>query len=41
MKAINKNETELCLACLTGKYPLKSVEKIIELEKSITMDRKS
>ena len=41
MRAINKNENELCLACLTGKYPLKSVEKIIELEKSITMDRKS
>ncbi len=41
MKAINKNENQLCLACLTGKYPLKSVEKIIELEKSITMDRKS
>jgi amidophosphoribosyltransferase len=41
MRAINKNENELCLACLTGKYPLKSVEKIIELEKSITMDRRS
>ena len=41
MKAINKNENQLCLACLTGKYPLKSVEKIIELEKSITMDRRS
>jgi amidophosphoribosyltransferase len=41
LKAINKNENQLCLACLTGKYPLKSVEKIIELERSITMDRKS
>jgi amidophosphoribosyltransferase len=41
MKAITKNENELCLACLTGKYPLKSVEKIIELEKSITMNRRS
>jgi len=41
MKAIDKNENQLCLACLTGKYPLKSVEKIIELERSITTDRKS
>ena len=41
MKAISKNENELCLACLTGKYPLKSVEKIIELEKSIITDRQS
>ena len=41
MKAIEKDENELCLACLTGKYPLKSIEKIIEIEKSITADRKS
>ena len=41
MKAIGKGENELCLACLTGNYPLKSVEKIIELERSITKDRKS
>ena len=41
MKAIQKDENELCLACLTGKYPLKSIEKIIEIEKSITADRKS
>lgn len=41
MKAITKDENELCLACLTGKYPLKSVQKIIELERSITNDRKS
>jgi len=41
MKAIQKDENELCLACLTGKYPLKSIEKIIEIERSITADRKS
>ena len=41
MKAIDKNDNQLCLACLTGKYPLKSVEKIIELEKSIIADRQS
>ncbi|MBD3197783.1 MAG: amidophosphoribosyltransferase [Candidatus Lokiarchaeota archaeon] len=32
-------ETGLCKACLTGRYPLKSVEKITELERSITSNR--
>jgi len=38
-RAITKNEHQLCLACLTGKYPLKSVEKIREMEESITKSR--
>jgi amidophosphoribosyltransferase len=38
-KAIGKSEKELCLACLTGKYPLKSVQKLAELEKSIVKSR--
>ena len=37
--AITKNENQLCRACLTGKYPLKSVEKLREMEKSITKNR--
>jgi amidophosphoribosyltransferase len=32
-------KSELCKACLTGKYPLKSVEKISELEQSIKANR--
>jgi amidophosphoribosyltransferase len=38
--AIGKNKNQLCMACLTGEYPLKSVNKIIEMEKSISSDRK-
>jgi amidophosphoribosyltransferase len=38
-RAIGKSENELCLACLTGKYPLKSVQKLAELEKSIVKSR--
>ncbi|MFX0074171.1 MAG: amidophosphoribosyltransferase, partial [Candidatus Hermodarchaeota archaeon] len=37
--AIGKNRNQLCLACLTGEYPLKSVNKIIEMEKAISSDR--
>ncbi|TFF88213.1 MAG: amidophosphoribosyltransferase [Promethearchaeota archaeon] len=37
-KAINAN-TGLCKACLTGDYPLKSVEKIAKIENSIVTDR--
>ncbi len=38
-KAIGKTENQLCLACLTGDYPLKSVQKLAELEKSIVKSR--
>lgn len=38
-QAIGKNKNELCLACLTGNYPLKSVQKLAELEKSIVKSR--
>jgi amidophosphoribosyltransferase len=38
-KAIGKSENQLCLACLTGIYPLKSVQKLAELEKSIVKSR--
>jgi len=31
--------SDLCKACLTGHYPLKSVEKLKEMEKSITSSR--
>jgi amidophosphoribosyltransferase len=41
MRALNKNETQLCMACLTGKYPLKSVEKLTEIEESILQSRLS
>jgi amidophosphoribosyltransferase len=37
--AIGKTESQLCLACLTGNYPLKSVQKLAELEKSIVKSR--
>jgi amidophosphoribosyltransferase len=37
-EAINA-KTGLCNACLTGKYPLKSVEKIAKLENSIVTNR--
>ena len=39
MKAIGKGKDQLCMACLTGIYPLKSVNKIIELEKAISSNR--
>ncbi len=38
-KALCKTENQLCLACLTGNYPLKSVEKLREMEKSIGKSR--
>ena len=38
-RAITKNENQLCRACLTGTYPLKSVEKIREIEESIAKSR--
>jgi amidophosphoribosyltransferase len=38
-QAIRKNKNELCLACLTGDYQLKSVQKLAELEKSIVKSR--
>ena len=38
-QAIGKNRNELCLACLTGEYPLKSVQKLAELEQSIVKSR--
>lgn len=37
--AIGKDRNQLCLACLTGEYPLKSVQKLAELEKSIVKSR--
>jgi len=39
VSAIGKSKNQLCMACLTGEYPLKSVKKIIELEKAISSDR--
>jgi len=39
VSAIGKNKNQLCMACLTGEYPLKSVNRIIEMEKSILSDR--
>jgi amidophosphoribosyltransferase len=38
-KAIGKSKNQLCLACLTSDYPLKSVQKLAELEKSIVKSR--
>ncbi len=38
-QAIGKGKNELCLACLTGNYPLKSVQKLAELENSIVKSR--
>ncbi|MFX1363859.1 MAG: amidophosphoribosyltransferase [Promethearchaeota archaeon] len=38
-QAIRKTKNELCLACLTGKYPLKSIQKLAELEDSIVKSR--
>ncbi|MBY9009052.1 MAG: amidophosphoribosyltransferase [Candidatus Lokiarchaeota archaeon] len=39
VSAIGKRKNQLCMACLTGEYPLKSVNKIIEMERSISSDR--
>ncbi|MFW9945476.1 MAG: amidophosphoribosyltransferase [Candidatus Odinarchaeota archaeon] len=39
IEAIGKKRSKLCLACLTGDYPLKSVKKVAELENSIAMSR--
>jgi len=39
--ALCKTENQLCRACLTGKYPLKSVEKLVEMEQSISEGRRS
>ena len=39
LSAIGKNENQLCLACLTGNYPLKSVEKLADMEQSIVKSR--
>jgi len=39
IEAIGKTRNQLCLACLTGDYPLKSVKEIAELENSIAMSR--
>ena len=39
-EALHKTENQLCMACLTGIYPLKSVEKLIEMEKSISNSRR-
>ena len=38
-EAIGKNRNQLCLACLTGQYPLKSVQKLAEMERSIIKSR--
>ena len=38
-QAIGKNKNQLCLACLTGDYQLKSVQKLAEMEKSIVRSR--
>jgi len=39
--AIGKDKNQLCLACLTGDYQLKSVQKLAELEQSIVKSRAS
>ncbi len=38
-QAIGIPKDQLCLACLTGEYPLKSVQRLAELEKSIVRSR--
>ncbi|MHA1913988.1 MAG: amidophosphoribosyltransferase [Promethearchaeota archaeon] len=37
--AIGKNKNQLCLACLTGDYPIRSVQKLAKLENSIVKSR--
>ena len=39
MKALQKDQNQLCLACLSGEYPLKSVQKLAEMEKAIVKSR--
>ncbi|MFX1490242.1 MAG: amidophosphoribosyltransferase [Promethearchaeota archaeon] len=39
ISAIGLTRNQLCLACLTGNYPLKSVEKLAQMEKSIVKSR--
>jgi amidophosphoribosyltransferase len=40
LNAIGKSENQLCTACITGNYPLKSLtEKLHEMEKSIIKNR--
>ncbi len=38
-KSIGKNESQLCLACLTGEYPLKFADKITEIGESVSKSR--
>ena len=40
IQAISLGEDQLCLACLTGNYPLKSVDKLAEIENTIVNSRK-
>ena len=39
MKAIGKSKNELCAACLTGEYPIKSIDDMAKIENSIARDR--
>ncbi|MHA2259127.1 MAG: amidophosphoribosyltransferase [Promethearchaeota archaeon] len=39
--AIGKDKNQLCLACLTGNYPLKSIKRLDQIEESITKQRRS
>jgi len=39
MLSIGKTREQLCLACLTGEYPLKSVQRLAEMERSIVKSR--
>jgi len=39
VNAIGKRRDQLCMACLTGEYPLKSVKEIAELENTISINR--
>jgi len=38
-KSIGKTESQLCLACLTGEYPLKNIDKIKEMGKAVSKNR--
>ncbi|KKM84907.1 hypothetical protein LCGC14_1294480, partial [marine sediment metagenome] len=39
-KSIGKNENQLCLACLTGEYPIKFANALPEIGASISESRK-
>ncbi|MFX1239467.1 MAG: amidophosphoribosyltransferase, partial [Promethearchaeota archaeon] len=39
LQSIGMTENELCLACLTGKYPIESIEMLAESENAIKMNR--